>query len=95
MENKAILIWGNDYEGLYVNDKLVDEGKIPMNEGHSRFQYFIQLSKTYNFNLEDMLEDFLTPEDAAKTEEYGCFPDIITKFSGKYRGLVNGRASNE
>jgi hypothetical protein len=95
MINKAILLYSDYWEGLYVNGKLICEGSIPMNEKLSRFHYFLQLSKQHNFNLDNMNEDVLTLADEEKAVAYGCFPDVMSKFSSKYTGIVNGKASND
>ena len=81
--NKAILLKSDDWEGLYVNGELAEEGHT-LNQGYSRIQHFIKLSKMHNFNLEDMKEVDLNQEDIEKTEDYGSFPDNISDFICKY-----------
>lgn len=69
--NKAVLLFSNDgYEALYINDRIVEEGD-PINEGFSRTKYFLELSKKYNFNLNEMIESHLSDEDSKEIEEEG------------------------
>lgn len=70
--NQAILIDSEDWEGLFVNGVLVKEGHT-LNEGTSRVKYFLQLAKQFNFNLEDMIEGYVTEEYEDYLYECGCF----------------------
>ena len=83
--NKAILLVGSKLLGLYVNNKLItwhtDIHKYINNLG-----YFLDLEKRYNFNLEDMEEDFLCKEDNVKSIQLNCFPTSLNKFSKEYKG---------
>jgi len=81
--NKAILLKSDGWEGLYVNGELKEEGHT-LNQGYSRVQHFIKLAKMYNFNLEDMKEEYLNKEDEEKTEDYGSFPEYLSDFICKY-----------
>ena len=81
--NKAILIKSNDWEGLYINGKLVEEGHT-LNQGYSRIKYFVDLSKKYDFDLGGMKEKYLCEEDIIVTEDYGNFPESINDFIDDY-----------
>lgn len=81
--NKAILLKSDDWEGLYVNDLLIDEGH-ELNEGEERAIYFAQLAKQYNFNLLEMKIKYLSNEDTERTNDIGSFPDNITDFKHNY-----------
>lgn len=83
MANKAILLWSDDWEGLYVNGKLVDEGHT-LNEGVSRTKYFVKLALLYNFVLEDMQEILICETDDINTKDSGSFPKNIDEFVGDY-----------
>lgn len=62
-KSKAVLLFSSDgYEALYIDGKLVKEGD-PINEGFSRTKFFSNLSKEFNFNLENMQEYHLSDED--------------------------------
>lgn len=74
--NKAILIGLDDWEGLYINGKLVEEGHT-LNQGYNRFKYFQQLAKEYNFSLDELESAYVTPEYQEELEDIGGFPDDI------------------
>ena len=82
--NKAILVSSEDWEGLYINDKLVKEGHT-LNEGTSRIKYFLQLSKEYNFDLETMKEVSLSEDDEIITQDVGSYPEDIEDFVEDYQ----------
>ena len=77
--NTAILVKGEDWEGLYINNTLVQEGHT-LNEGTSRIKYFVNLAKQYNFNLDELYEFYLSNEDEETTNTVGSFPKDITEF---------------
>ena len=81
--NTAILLHAEDWEGLFVNKKLVEEGHT-LNEGYSRIQYFIELSEKYEFNLKDMKEFEVTEKDEDDLFYNGGFPNFLDNLSGKY-----------
>lgn len=70
--NKAILIGADDWEGLFVNGELVEEGHT-LNEGYSRIKYFVGLAKKHGFNLEEMEECHVTETYAKYLENAGGF----------------------
>ena len=74
--NKAILIGTDDWEGLFVNGKLVEEGHT-LNQGYNRMNYFKKLSKQYNFDLNDLESGYVTPEYQIELEDCGSFPEDI------------------
>jgi hypothetical protein len=61
--NEAILIHSDEWEGLFVNGKLVQEGHT-LNEGYSRIKYFNKLAKQYDFKINQMKERWVTGEYA-------------------------------
>jgi predicted RNA-binding protein with EMAP domain len=81
--NKAILLKSDDWEGLYINGKLVEEGHT-LNQGYSRIKHFVKLAKTYDFDLEEMQEEYLNGEDITMTEDMGNFPEDINEFVENY-----------
>lgn len=84
-KNKAVLIKSNDWEGLYVENKLVCEGHIDeMNEGQERALFFAEKADSNYFELKDMVVQYLEDEDIKITENNGGFPDDISYFKGKY-----------
>ena len=83
--NKAILLKSNDWEGLYVDGKLIDEGNIDeMNEGEERAVYFTKLAHNHKFELKDMKVAYLKKDDDEKTEEYGSFHNNLCDFYNTY-----------
>lgn len=76
--NKAILIGSEDWEGLYVNGKLVEEGHT-LNQGYNRINYFKKLAKKYNFSLDELESGYVTPEYGEELEDIGSFPTDITE----------------
>ncbi len=64
---KAVLIKADDWEGLFVDGKLVDEGHA-LNQGYGRIKYFKELAKEYNFDINEMDEFYVTEE----YEDYLC-----------------------
>lgn len=76
--NKAILIGSDDWDGLYVNGELVEEGHS-LNQGYNRINYFTKLAKRYNFNLDELESGYVTPEYEEELEDIGSFPIDITE----------------
>ena len=70
--NEAILLKGDDYEGLFVNGKLVQEGET-LNEGHERIFYFLELAESHEFNLKDMKLGEVSEAYNEKMKEKGGF----------------------
>lgn len=77
--NAAVLVKGEDWEGLYINNKLVQEGHT-LNQGISRIKYFVKLAKHYQFNLDELCEFCLSAEDEEAISLIGSFPKDITEF---------------
>jgi hypothetical protein len=82
--NKVILVCSEDWEGLYINGKLVKEGHT-LNEGTSRIKYFLKLSKEYDFDLDDMKEVSLSEDDEIITQDVGNYPEDIEDFVEDYQ----------
>jgi len=83
IKNKAILLNSHDWEELYINGKLVDEGHC-LNEGEERAIYFAKLAEKYDFNLIKMKCSCLDDCDIKKTENDGNFPENINDFISNY-----------
>ena len=82
--NKAILLISEDWEGLFINGKLIEEGHT-LNEGLSRIKYFVGLAKKYNFDLAKMKEIELCEKDEQYLCDYGSFPNNIEELNGSYQ----------
>lgn len=77
--NKALLLIADDWEGLYVNGQLIEEGHT-LNQGYSRTKYFIKLSNLHRFDLNDLEEDELTDEEDGILDAMGGFPEKLIDF---------------
>ncbi len=81
--NEAVLLSTDDWEMLYINGKIVDEGHT-LNEGESRIKYMLNLSNVHNFDLSEMKEITMEDEDAKELEEYGSSKTYLDEYKGKY-----------
>lgn len=81
--NKSILLKAEDWEGLYINGELVEEGHT-LNQGMNRIEYFFNLAEEYDFNLKEMKELYLTEEDEELVMDWGNFPKDINDLKGVY-----------
>lgn len=70
--NTAIIIGSEDWEGLFVNELLVEEGHT-LNQGLNRIKYFTNLAKKHNFSLDDMQAGYVTEEYGNVLYDSGCF----------------------
>lgn len=79
--NNAILIKIDDWEGLYVEGILVDEGHT-LNEGEDRAIYFNELGKTHGFDIADMKTVWKDGDDAFVEEVHCCgsFPALLSEI---------------
>jgi len=73
----AILISSDDWEGLYVDGKLIDEG-------HSLSSPKDWVEWTNTYELVDVTYRDLTDVDRLETELSGSFPENIEDFKDKY-----------
>jgi len=80
MSNEAILVKSDDWEGLFINGKLVEEGHT-LNEGTSRIKYFSSLAKKYNFSLEDMKEAWVTEGYEEWLYDSGSFHENLSDIN--------------
>jgi hypothetical protein len=68
--NSAILLKADDWEMLYVNGELKEEGHT-LNEGASRTKYFLDLAKKFDFDLAEMKEISMSQEDEKELDDCG------------------------
>lgn len=81
--NQAILLKLDDWEGLYINDRLVEEGHH-LNQGHERSIYFAELAQKLDFNLLEMKVADLTKRGYQLFDEFGNYlPEDINDFEGE------------
>lgn len=84
--SKAILIQADDWEGLFIDGKLVKEGHT-LNEGTSRVKYFNKLAKQYNFRIDDLKEVYIDECDEDRLYDIGCFPECLSELIGDYESM--------
>ncbi len=72
MGNKVLIIGAEDWEGLFVNGMLVDEGHT-LNEGESRKKYLSGICKKYGVTLDEIKEGYVTDDYNDKLNDYGSF----------------------
>ena len=80
MNNHAILIGADDWEGLFVCGQLVEEGHT-LNQGYNRVRYFQKLAKQYGFKLEEMQAGYVTESYEKTLEDTGGFPKMLYDVS--------------
>lgn len=67
-----------DWEGLYVNGEIVDQGhRIDRDD-------FLELAEKYNFKSSDVRKKELTNEDEEETSMSGRFPRLLSELAGNY-----------
>lgn len=71
-----------DWEGLFINGNLIDEGHT-LGEGNAG-TYMLEKSEEYNFNAKDVENKCVTDEDDEYLKTYGCFPSELKDLKGKY-----------
>ena len=81
MNNTAVLLIADDWEGLYVNGRLVEEGHT-LNEGNSRIKYFTKLAKQYKFDLADLEERYLDDSQIDELENNGNLEEDLSYYIG-------------
>jgi len=74
--NHAIIIGADDWEGLFVNGKLVEEGHT-LNEGYSRRKYLLSICMKYNLKMDEILEGYVTDDYDEVLADQGGFDENI------------------
>lgn len=81
--NTAILLKTDDWEMLYVNGELKEEGRT-LNQGFPWIRYFLDLAKKYNFDIREMEEITMNKIDSHILQETGMARKSISEYSGNY-----------
>ena len=81
--SKAILIKADDWEGLFVDGVLIEQGHT-LNQGYSGVKHFINLAKAHNFDVEELEEVWVDEVDEDYLYECGGFPSKLSDLKGKY-----------
>jgi len=79
---KVLILSGQDWQGLYINGNLIDEGHV-LGEGGAT-TYLLEKSEEYNFTSKDVKQSYVTDEDEQYLMEFGCFPSEQKELSGTY-----------
>ena len=77
--NTIIIINSDDWEGLFVNGKLIEEGH-ELNDGMSRKKYLQELCRKYNVSLPSIEEGYVTEDyyDDILSER-GSYPENLSE----------------
>jgi len=71
-----------DWEALYINGNLIDEGS-ELGEGLNRL-YFLRKAEEYDFSSKDIKFLEISNDDEELVSRSGCFPDVIYELHGDY-----------
>ena len=82
--NKVIILnsQNGDWEGLFVNGELVDEGHV-LGEGYNK-QYMMELPEKYKVKASDIKFKEVNDEDENYLYDYGSFPKTLKELKGNY-----------
>lgn len=85
MKNEAILMTSKDgdWEGLFINGRLVSEGH-QLGEGRKEF-FWLNIGAKYQITGEDLIVKTVTDDDDELLQDAGSFPMDITQLAGTYR----------
>lgn len=72
-KNRAIILKSEDWEGLYIDKVLIEEGHN-IEEGNDRAIVFANLAKVYEFDLSEMKEVWADSELEEMVQEQGNMP---------------------
>lgn len=84
--NKAIVLQFDDWECLYINEKLVDEGHT-LNQGMERVIYFVELAQKHDFYLPEIKFVCANEQDEKEAEELGDSKNLLSEYSG-YKNYI-------
>jgi hypothetical protein len=71
-----------DWEGLFINGKLIDEAEV-LGEGGSK-TYLLEMSEKYKFSTNDVSYLDVNDEDNEELMLSGNFPTEISELIGTY-----------
>ena len=88
MKKRVVILstQSGDWEGLYIDGKLIDEGHV-LGEGNHRL-YMVEQSEIYNFKLNDIVYEEINDDDDMEMNDSGRFPEFLSDLIGSY-GDVN------
>lgn len=71
-----------DWEGLYVDGNLIEEGHI-LGEGNNRM-FLLEQAEKFNFTSKDVEWIEVNNEDDFDLLSFGSFPETLSELSGDY-----------
>ena len=82
---KALILQSQegDWEGLFINGELVDEGHT-LNQGTHPFIYCLQIAEKYGVVSTDVEIKYTLDEDEEYLMSYGRFPKQLSELKGQY-----------
>jgi hypothetical protein len=85
MRNKALILLAQegDWEGLFINGELVQEGETFW-EGTHPFIYILRIAEKYSLLSEDITVEYLSCEDDEYLTSVGRFPKQLSELKGNY-----------
>lgn len=72
-----------DWEGLFINEKLIDQGHV-LGEGDSKL-YMLKAGEKYGFTSKDVVFKETTDEDESYLEDCGSFDENCPKDFSIYQ----------
>lgn len=81
MEVIVLSTQSGDWEGLYVNGKLIFQGHSISDNG---INYLWKMSEQYNFSRKDIKYKEADDQDEESVETSGNFPEKIKDLNGNY-----------
>jgi len=82
IEVKILNTQCGDWEGLYINGELIDEGHS-LGEGN-RVAYFFTLCTEHNITYDDIEFHELCDTDDTQIGNYGAMPSNLSKLTVEY-----------
>jgi len=84
MKHKAILLTSKDgdWEGLFIDGKLIGEGH-ELGEGRKEY-FWLNIGAKYQITGDELVVKELNDIDNNWLEEAGNFPSSLAEFSGPY-----------
>jgi len=86
MKNEAILLHSKDgdWEGLFINGQLIDEGH-ELGEGRKEY-FWLNIGAKYQITGDDLVTMEVAAEDDNQLADLGTFPSSLAEMIGKYPG---------
>lgn len=76
---RAIILKADDWEGLYIDDKLVCEGHH-IEDGTNYVSFLQEMCNTYFLTINDFVEIRVGEEIEGYLEEHGRFPESFSNL---------------